>query len=753
VWNLADTIPAVNTMPDPGCYLYIDTDRIAPGQLKGVFYIFQRGDNSIDLFLDPEWRTFWTNQGFGLVLVNHQLDGSPNVDGGTISAASTNLGTTFNGVTYTTGNYFYQLLNELAEVAGYSEMRTCAIVWWGHSQTSGISTDMAYYVPSAQVSVGGVSRTLAYYNYHGSDVTSRAGNYTGNFQTTPGLYTVGRLDFTIRPWTTGSTASAPAPAGAAASALVAARAGAPISAVVDTDTPHGGGFLEPKGGGYSNVNAIPNWARYKPHPMAPHHFDHRGGEETNYSNNPFNFNINNRDPAPAERTGFWLYPFYGRQHLVFAWMHEIIRRRLPVGGTFHPVDHPFRSLDLAQGWLMKFPRHLAMGTNGSSPNITPPFEAHETDYDIKPYDEQSFGPDSALPANWTWFPTRELAEMARFYSSGGQKDDFGTPNSNTGVQIAALTPQLTQPPALGTDPLEAPRAVIRLTRPGLYDAAPVEGLNGFAWLFDRSLNQPDDTLPFTSTGTLAFNTTNSPVNTLVSSLYSRNFSNTRQAVRVEIAQGPGHAVLGQDFIIEETPFASLNLQGIEHATFGDDAQLSGIDGNFAHFVSTNRIPRWCIPPGHVLFSDRMNVTYLHVRGTNPRQVGDRQIVLRIVEGAGYSLGAVTQTKITLKGSLAPAADEDGDGLANLVEYAVGRDPVTTDSSTAPLVSNHSGTLALTFQRLRADLNYTVQASDDLAAWSDLATNPGTIGETITVQDSAALAATGARYLRLRVATE
>jgi hypothetical protein len=53
-------------------------------------------------------------------------------------------------------------------------------------------------------------------------------------------------------------------------------------------------------------------------------------------------------------------------------------------------------------------------------------------------------------------------------------------------------------------------------------------------------------------------------------------------------------------------------------------------------------------------------------------------------------------------------------------------------------------------RARGDLTYTVQGSNDLVTWSDLEVNPGTIGETATVTDTAPTS-TPKRYIRLKVA--
>ena len=61
-------------------------------------------------------------------------------------------------------------------------------------------------------------------------------------------------------------------------------------------------------------------------------------------------------------------------------------------------------------------------------------------------------------------------------------------------------------------------------------------------------------------------------------------------------------------------------------------------------------------------------------------------------------------------------------------------------------------LALTFNRVRGDLTYIVEAGSTLAAWSTLATNPGSVGASVTVTDTVEISNSGppARFLRLRV---
>jgi hypothetical protein len=101
----------------------------------------------------------------------------------------------------------------------------------------------------------------------------------------------------------------------------------------------------------------------------------------------------------------------------------------------------------------------------------------------------------------------------------------------------------------------------------------------------------------------------------------------------------------------------------------------------------------------------------------------------------------------------PTADPDGDGLANLLEYALDLNPLTANAGVPATALDADGRLTLTFLRARADLTYEVLASDDLGTWEVIATNPGTVSATapFTVTDPVPNSSTSPqRFLRLRV---
>jgi hypothetical protein len=110
-----------------------------------------------------------------------------------------------------------------------------------------------------------------------------------------------------------------------------------------------------------------------------------------------------------------------------------------------------------------------------------------------------------------------------------------------------------------------------------------------------------------------------------------------------------------------------------------------------------------------------------------------------------------------------AADPDGDGLANLAEFALDRNPLAPDAgaATPTAIQNISGTdyLTITFRRRSPalDLVYAVQSSGDLTgAWSadavqiGAAVDNGDGTETVAYRDSVPASSGSRRFLRVLV---
>lgn len=104
------------------------------------------------------------------------------------------------------------------------------------------------------------------------------------------------------------------------------------------------------------------------------------------------------------------------------------------------------------------------------------------------------------------------------------------------------------------------------------------------------------------------------------------------------------------------------------------------------------------------------------------------------------------------------ADPDKDGVNNLVEYAMGMEPLVSDASRLPTGANNAGYLTLIYQRSKQATDVTVipEASADPAlGWSSSGVT--TIGDVdagnnriVTARDAVPVTSAPARFMRLRV---
>jgi hypothetical protein len=186
----------------------------------------------------------------------------------------------------------------------------------------------------------------------------------------------------------------------------------------------------------------------------------------------------------------------------------------------------------------------------------------------------------------------------------------------------------------------------------------------------------------------------------------------------------------------------------------------------------------------VLFPSGVTTTNISIRPrTNSAPVGDRFSILSLSANAAYAVGKLASVKITIQDTpifswrwehfgtsaadlavAGDAANPAGDGIANLVKYALGRAPEFANDQplTEPAI-NAAGHLQISYTRPDpppADIAYQVEASSDLLAWcSDACVDVKQISfnndNTATVVCEETIPASGAekQFLRLRVSRQ
>ena len=117
--------------------------------------------------------------------------------------------------------------------------------------------------------------------------------------------------------------------------------------------------------------------------------------------------------------------------------------------------------------------------------------------------------------------------------------------------------------------------------------------------------------------------------------------------------------------------------------------------------------------------------------------GDRTATVTLGTSSGYVLGENSAATVIIRdkpidewrsdtfaaaANTAPAADLadwEGDGVRNIMEYALNLEPLTPDGTAQPSVTIDDGHLTLSYvpKSWATDLTYLVEASTDLVNWS------------------------------------
>ncbi|MEI6494349.1 MAG: hypothetical protein WCO94_17520 [Verrucomicrobiota bacterium] len=126
-------------------------------------------------------------------------------------------------------------------------------------------------------------------------------------------------------------------------------------------------------------------------------------------------------------------------------------------------------------------------------------------------------------------------------------------------------------------------------------------------------------------------------------------------------------------------------------------------------------------------------------------------VTSVTASAGGTPYSTWVAGITWNGGDSTAtADPDHDGLSNLMEYALGGNPVSAQSAVKPQSQVSGQKLQISFLRARSELTYTVQGSSNLTSWTDISYTPVAQGATQVVTDTVTLTGNAKRFLRLQV---
>ena len=96
----------------------------------------------------------------------------------------------------------------------------------------------------------------------------------------------------------------------------------------------------------------------------------------------------------------------------------------------------------------------------------------------------------------------------------------------------------------------------------------------------------------------------------------------------------------------------------------------------------------------------------------------------------------------------------GDGVENLLKYALGMNPNSPDLSGLPLQMSLGAYAGIGFTRAASDVQYQVEVSDDLISWSPSTTTdvtpPGSAAGWTVIRDDTPVSAVAQRFMHLKV---
>lgn len=184
------------------------------------------------------------------------------------------------------------------------------------------------------------------------------------------------------------------------------------------------------------------------------------------------------------------------------------------------------------------------------------------------------------------------------------------------------------------------------------------------------------------------------------------------------------------------------------ANSGLPVHLELIEGNGA-FTGSNRNIFTPLAPGPIRIRATQGGGFFDGVSYQPATTVERSFTAPTSGSAFSDLLVFLNIPANLR---SPADDADGDGIPNLVEYALGTDPANPASNAILAVSTTGSppsVLGLTYSKARDDVLYTVEGSSDLVQWSATGIDQGTPAEVNPVTATAPVP-TGYRFLRLNV---
>jgi hypothetical protein len=148
--------------------------------------------------------------------------------------------------------------------------------------------------------------------------------------------------------------------------------------------------------------------------------------------------------------------------------------------------------------------------------------------------------------------------------------------------------------------------------------------------------------------------------------------------------------------------------------------------------------------------------------SDPNYTGTASGTLIIMPDFAFAIAQSFPCDVGSPSITGPTANPAGDGMTNLMKYALGLDPTQVDAAAgAPVVGKTSGgnlTLTCVTPPGLSDITYIVEVSSDLQTWNSGPSFTATVSVTnldaqhvkTVVEDLTPISGTARRFIRLRV---